>query len=535
MTGLPAGCRLALGLDSSTQSLTALVIDPTTREIVARDSLVFDEELPHWGTSHGQLPSDDPTLGHAPPAMWAEALDRLLARMVREEVPLDRVAAVSVSGQQHGSVYLGEAAARGLARLDPTRALAEQVAPWLSRPTSPIWTDSSTGPECAQIRDALGGCASAARLTGSDLFERFTGPQIRRFASREPERWQATRHVTLVSGFLTALLAGRVVPLDHGDASGMSLMELRTRRWSDRAVRATASGLLHRLPPLVHPDTVVGRSAPWLVHRHGFDPSCRVVAGTGDNPSTLVGLGMAQAGEVAVSLGTSDTCFGLMDRLRVDEAGQAHVFVAPSGRPMLLLCTRNGSLAREAVRDRYDLDWEGFSAALRTAPPGNQGRLLLPWFAPEIVPRLAEPVVRRLGGLDESDAAANCRGVVEAQFLSLHEHTRALMAESTSLTEWRPRRLLATGGASTNPAIVQVIADIFATPVEVLDVSDGAALGAALRAVHATDRHRGFAPSWAESVSGFTDRTSARFEPIPDAAAVYEPLRALFRTALADL
>ena len=42
--------------------------------------------------------------------------------------------------------------------------------------------------------------------------------------------------------------------------------------------------------------------------RFGFDPKCMVVAGTGDNPATLAGLGL-NPGEVAISMGTSDNLF----------------------------------------------------------------------------------------------------------------------------------------------------------------------------------------------------------------------------------
>ena len=37
----------------------------------------------------------------------------------------------------------------------------------------------------------------------------------------------------------------------------------------------------------------------------------------------------------------------------------SHVFVAPNGAPLALLCFHNGSLARERIRDRYGLDWDG--------------------------------------------------------------------------------------------------------------------------------------------------------------------------------
>jgi xylulokinase len=60
---------LYLGFDASTQSLTAVVveIDGAVRRVVHEDALTYDEELPHYGTRHGVLPSDDPAVAVSPP------------------------------------------------------------------------------------------------------------------------------------------------------------------------------------------------------------------------------------------------------------------------------------------------------------------------------------------------------------------------------------------------------------------------------------------------------------------------------------
>src|SRR5207244_841037 len=78
---------------------------------------------------------------------------------------------------------------------------------------------------------------------------------------------------------------------------------------------------------------------------------------------------------------------------------------------------------RERVRDAYGLTWDRFSQALDVTPPGNDGRILLPWFEPEITPRVTVPGVRRYG-LDADDCPGNVRGVVEAQQLALARHSQ---------------------------------------------------------------------------------------------------------------
>ena len=44
------------------------------------------------------------------------------------------------------------------------------------------------------------------------------------------------------------------------------------------------------------------------MERFGFDENCKVIAFTGDNPSSLAGMRLRE-GDIACSLGTSDTLF----------------------------------------------------------------------------------------------------------------------------------------------------------------------------------------------------------------------------------
>src|SRR4029453_9040976 len=148
---------LYVGFDSSTQSLTAIIIDSDTRKVVHAESLGFDEALPHYGTRHGVLPRAHPDEALASPLMWAEALDVMFGRLAKSGINLGKIAAISGSAQQHGSVYLNRTAAGTLGSLDSARPLAEQIAPLLSRAASPIWMDSSTAMECREITAAVGG------------------------------------------------------------------------------------------------------------------------------------------------------------------------------------------------------------------------------------------------------------------------------------------------------------------------------------------------------------------------------------------
>jgi xylulokinase len=219
---------------------------------------------------------------------------------------------------------------------------------------------------------------------------------------------------------------------------------------------------------------------------------------------------------VAISLGTSDTYFGTMADCHTDPRGEGHVFVSPTGEYMTLICFKNGSLAREKVKDAYGLDWTGFAAALKATVPGNGGGLMLPWFEPEIVPRVLTPGVHR-SKLDPANAAANCRAVVEAQMMSMKLHSQWMGIQPTSIR--------ATGGGSKEREILQVMADVMGCPVHQFEVSKTAALGAALRAAQAWQKAKGQPLPWAQVVAGFTNTlASGEVRPTPGSAAVYAAL-----------
>jgi xylulokinase len=176
----------------------------------------------------------------------------------------------------------------------------------------------------------------------------------------------------------------------------------------------------------------------------------------------------------------------------------------------------NGSLARERVRDRYGLTWEGFSQMLEATAPGNGGALMLPWFGPEITPPVQTPGVRRRG-LDERDPPANVRALVEAQMMALALHSRWMGVDVAVVH--------ATGGASVNPSILQVMADVFGAEVRRLDLPNAAALGAALRALHADRLDAGAPISWDEVVDGFEPGAPpAPIQPNPSHRTLYREL-----------
>ncbi|HEY2329978.1 MAG TPA: FGGY family carbohydrate kinase [Verrucomicrobiae bacterium] len=519
--------KLFLGLDSGTQSLGAVVIDLDARKVVYQKSLNFDSALPQFKTKHGVLPSRDPLVKHSPPLLWAAALDLLFTQMKKDGVALKNILAISGSAQPHGSVYLNEKAAETLATLDPKKSLVENLDGIFSRKTSPIWMDSSTAKECAEIRKKLGGIKFTASRTGSDTFERFTGPQVRKFYKADPKAYEKTFSIALVSSFMASLLAGKIAPVDFGDGAGTNLMDIRKHNWNHDAVKATAPSLVKKLPPLAPSGHAIGPVSPYFVQKYGLNPEALATVWTGDNPASVLGLGLIKPGQAAISLGTSDTFFGTMQKCQTDENGEGHVFGAATGDYMTLICFKNGSLAREKIREQYKIaDWKKFGELVASTPPGNNGGIMLPWFEAETVPRVTKIGIRRFD-LDEKNAAANCRAIFEAQAMSMRLHSQWMLVAT--------EEILVTGGAANDRALLQVLADVMNCPVLRIEVSQSAALGAALQAAHGFLAHTGKNPKWDKLVAGFTKPVpGSEIQPDKKAAKVYDKLLEKYLTCESD-
>ena len=510
-----------LGLDLSTQSLTAVVIGSNTGDL-RRHAVHFDSRYPSYQTSDGVIIGDDPRVAHVDPRMWIEALDDMLEWLNQGGLSR-KIGGIGVSAQQHGTVYLNQNFRTALSRLEPSKAFAGQLKDVFARNTSPIWMDSSTNKECREIAESLGGDLNLARLTGSAATERFAAPQIRKFWKENPAGYRETTHIALISSFVTSLLVGNPAPVDAGDGFGTNLADIQAGRWSPAAVTATAPDLEQRLPALLVKDEVVGNVSSYLAARYGFDRQTEVIVGSGDNPCSLVGLGLIGEPQIhAISLGTSDTYFGYTPESKDTPRSTGHVFGAADGNYMFLICFKNGSLAREQVKDRYGLSWDDFSQILIQAPPGNNGRIMLPYFMPEITPLVLEPEVLRFGGLSEEDANANVRAVAEAQAMAMYRHS--------GWTGRRPQSIVVTAGGSENRGLLKVISRVFGTAVCSFEIKESAALGAAIRAAHCCLNQKGSKISWTELTASYADRTAAEVvHPSPAEVEIYHHKNGLLR------
>ncbi|MGI5923297.1 MAG: xylulokinase [Lentisphaeria bacterium] len=503
-----------LGLDCSTQSITAVILDSNHKTIVYQKSLSYGKFLPEYKSPDGFLIHPDPLIKHSNPLMWASALDLICQTMQDDGVNLAEIAGISGSAQQHGTVYLNKDFLREDWLLK-AESLAGAVKALLTRESSPIWMDSSTFADCRRIDAALGGPEQVRLRSGSSATERFAGPQISRFAREDANAYAGTAVIHLVSSFMASLLIGASAPIDHGDGAGMNLLNLSTLQWDAELLAATAPNLDIKLPQLVPSTHIIGEIHPYFC-RYGFRKATPVIAWSGDNPNSLIGVGGWKPGTAVISLGTSDTFFAAMDRMATDPEGYGHVFGNPAGGFMSLICFKNGSLAREQIRKQYDLSWQEFdTCAFELTQPGNGGNIMLPYFTPEITPLVlnAGPVFEGNSMFKaQKSAAAAVRALVEAQAMTMRLHS--------AWQQQKTKKVRVTGGASKSDGICQVLADVFDAGVERLQISDSGAQGAAMRATQG-----GGAMDWASLSRSFCacDAGKTR-KPIPANVAIYNEL-----------
>ncbi|XP_044032140.1 xylulose kinase isoform X7 [Siniperca chuatsi] len=418
---------LYLGFDFSTQQLKVLAIDGHLN-VVHQNNVQFDSELPEFRTRGGVHIHADRLTVTSPVLMWVKALDLLLDKMKRAGLDFSRVRAVSGSGQQHGSVYWRRGARETLKRLDPDQDLYQLLQGSFSVPDCPVWMDCSSRQQCQDLQAAAGGALRLAEITGSRAFERFTGNQIAKLRLTRAEQFQEAERISLVSSFAASLFLGDYAAIDYSDGSGMNLLDIRTRNWSEVCLEATAPHLDRLLGAPVPSTSVLGPVSSYFVHRYGFLESCRVAAFTGDNPASLAGMRLQQ-GDVAVSLGTSDTVFLWIQQPRPTLEG--HVFCNPVDWQayMALLCFKNGSLTRERIRNECaGGSWEHFSAALRDTPLGNNGNMGFYFDTMEITPPAVgvhrfDPDDNKVSSLSPQ---VEVRALVEGQFLSRRVHAERL-------------------------------------------------------------------------------------------------------------
>ncbi|PQZ98880.1 xylulokinase [Arthrobacter sp. MYb224] len=415
-----------LGIDSSTQSCKALLVDAQTGEVKASG------RAPHPGGTQ------------VDPAKWIEALE------ASTEGLLERASALSIAGQQHGMVALDEHGA-------PVRAAM-------------LWNDISSAGQARNLIGELGGEQRCAQLVGSVMVASLTASKLRWLRENEPENANRTTRVLLPHDYLTWHLGGRKeATTDHGDASGTGYYSTAQRRFLPEVARR-ALGKPVALPRLAAANEIVGETSAGL----------KIAAGTGDNMAASLGLDL-QPGDVCVSMGTSGVASAVVDHSVHDGTGMVSGFVDATNRYLPLACTLNGAPVLDFGARLLGVGQKEFSDLALAAEPGSGGAVLLPYFGGERTPNRPDSTGLMHGLRTTTTREQIARAYVEGLLCSMKDAVAAL-EEATGIAT---RRILLIGGGAQSEAVRRIAPQIFGVAVDVPQTAEYVALGAARQAAWA--------------------------------------------------
>lgn len=195
-------------------------------------------------------------------------------------------------------------------------------------------------------------------------------------------------------------------------------------------------------------------------------------------------------GDCVISLGTSDTVLVYLKKGTAEPTTESHLMAHPTDSEgfMGMLCYKNGSLAREFIRNEYaNGSWDDFNNLLNNKEAMESNKFGFYYWMQEIIP-FAKGIYRFENGksVEEfEDKSVNVKAIVESQFMSMRIRLQRMGGDSI-------KRILASGGAAANSNILQLLSDIFGLPIYRQKGMNGASLGGALLAKFGANHYESF-------------------------------------------
>jgi xylulokinase len=445
-----------LGIDVGTTGSKALLIDSRG-------------EIRGSATTEYPMHTPQPLWAEQDPEDWWSATVRSIRQVLESsQVQAQQVAAVGLTGQMHGLVLLDRA--------------GKVLRPCI------MWNDQRTALQCAAITERVG-LERLLEWTGNPVLPGFTAPKILWVQENEPEVYRQIAHILLPKDYVRFRLTGALAS-EVSDASGTSLFDVRRRAWCTEMLDALAVPR-EWLPEVTESPVVSAQVHAEAARATGLLEGTPVVGGAGDQAAQAVGTGVVHEGIVSVTIGTSGVVFAASEQYRVEPQGRLHAFchaVPGKWHLMGVMLAAGGSLRwyRDALgeaekaeaqakgRDPYDLLLE---PAARI-PAGCEGLLFLPYLSGERTP-YPDPHARGVffGLMLRHTKAHLTRAVLEGVSYGLRDSLELMKALGLRVEQVR-----ASGGGARSSLWRQILADVLGTQIATVNVTEGAAYGAALLA-----------------------------------------------------
>ncbi len=446
-----------LGIDIGTSGTKTLICDQRGKVLAtAMAEHTLQSPKPGWSEQ-------------SPTEWWSAVCSATKAVIKKAKVKPDQIKAIGLSGQMHGSVFLGEG----------TKPLRPAL----------LWNDQRTGSECAEIEKALGGRSKLIQQVGNPALTGFTAPKILWVRKHEPRVYDQTRHILLPKDYIRFCMTGEYAT-EVGDASGTLLLDVKKRSWN-KLVLTKLSIDSALLPACYESHGVTGRLHKAGAKALGLVEGIPVVGGSGDQPAGAVGNGIVNSGIVSATLGTSGVMFAHADEPTYDPLGRVHTMCAAvEGKWCVFGCmlSAGGSfqwfrnqLAQaemaEAKRKKVD-PYVLLTKLAEQAQAGCEGLFFLPYLTGERCP-YADPHARGgwVGLTARHGRSHLVRSVMEGVTFGMADALRIM--ESMNITV---RTVRLSGGGARSAFWRQMQADIYGKPVAVINAQEGPAYGVAILA-----------------------------------------------------
>ena len=448
--------NLMLGIDVSTTATKALLMDEHGRVFaVVATEYPFETPHPLWSEQDAAL-------------FWNGTVQSIRQVIAQANVNAREIVAVGLTGQMHGATLLD--------------AHGEPLRPCI------LWNDQRTAKQCVDITERVG-AERVLQLTGNPVLTGFTAPKILWVRENEPELYSQVAHILLPKDYARYKLTGEFFS-DVSDSSGTSLFDVGNRAWSDEMLHALDIPRVW-MPQVTESPVVSARINADAARATGLLEGTPVVGGAGDQAAGAIGMGIVRAGLVSVTLGTSGVVFAPSDAYRVEPRGRLHAFChAVPGKWHLMgvmlsaagsfrwyrdaLGAHEKAIAQQTGADVYDV----LTRDAATAPAGSEELFFLPYLTGERTPH-PDPNARGafIGLTVRHNKAHLTRAVLEGVSYGLRDSFELMRELGVSATQVR-----ASGGGARSPLWRQILADVFDTEIATVNVSEGAAFGAALLA-----------------------------------------------------
>ena len=485
----------------------------------ATKTVLFDQECNVVASATVEYPMYQPENGWAEqdPADWKNAgLATIKEVLQKSGVSGEDVKGIGLSGQMHGLVMLDEN--------------NEVIRP------SIIWCDQRTGAECEEITRKVGK-ERLIEITANPALTGFTASKILWVRNHEPENYARCRHILLPKDYLRFVLTG-VYATEVSDASGMQLLDVPNRCWSDEVLEKLDIDK-SLLAEVYESPEVTGTILPEIAEMTGLSTSTVVVGGAGDNAAAAVGTGVVEDGKAFTTIGTSGVVYAHSDKIAIDPKGRVHTFCcAVPGCWHVMGVTQAAGLSLKWFRDNFCRNYmekaekEGvdpyylMDKDAEAVPAGSRRLFYLPYLMGERTPHLNPDCRGVFFGLNAIHGQPELiRAVMEGVSYSLTDCYDILCGMGV-----KPEEMMACGGGGTSALWRQMLADMFGCSVKTVASKEGPALGVAILAGVGA----GLYPSVQEACRKFV-KTAKTCGPIPENEEFYKKAHPLYQKLYADL